>query len=643
MVAPRSPKKHNSLSHNNYFDGGNIIHNYVSKTLYPDYVKPISSARKREDGIDDDDVKKRRRSPRLASKSKEDVVVNTKEDVIPPPPRKRSTRNKKKVDILPIKEDVVVKKEDILPIEEVVDISKTKKSRKKSVEKPSTEAKETIIKLETGGDERDILISSVNKFMGEMKGLTCKEVKIFLEKNPNMTVDQKILFIEQNSTNHRDLRSWLMSQHWSVKELTYYFRTQQFIQLKLAEGIENAVNYFSDSADNKDPDCVEVSKILKELKEEQKTEEFRKQTWERLGYIADKVWSGLVSGLSLLYSATKYIFSLLYSYGIEIYKWIAKDPKMAKYTLISLKIMKKRLCRFVGHQMRTNNYIDINELKNKIHKYKLENNLLVSTDTDKVNLQDETTRDIFSEAAKQTMLKSLKELSEPVGIFVGGAVVTFLGLTSAPIIAGGTALGLGLAGLAKSDMFGKLSNLIGTCVTKVVSFGMEETADAAEDAIEIAIYVKNSNTCFDLLLELVDPRNCMQDMLRGYLRAEDTIQREILKQKEEDQMKKQEAEEEKRKQGKEVIVSEEDKIIRDQIAKQKEDDEKEIKRQYEEDLKKSNIFSRTWKRAYNYFSPQTKVELDEDQAIRNLLVSPTATTTTTTTTSDGKRRRKLKV
>jgi hypothetical protein len=360
MVAPRSPKKHNSLSHNNYFDGGNIIHNYVSKTLYPDYVKPISSARKREDGIDDDDVKKRRRSPRLASKSKEDVVI-------PPPPRKRSTRNKKKVDILPIEEDVVVvKKEDILPIEEVVDISKTKKSRKKSLEKPFTEAKETIIKLETEGDERDILISSVNKFMGEMKGLTCKEVKIFLEKNPNMTVDQKILFIEQNSTNHRDLRSWLMSQHWSVKELTYYFRTQQFIQLKLAEGIENAVNYFSDSADNKDPDCAEVSKILKELKEEQNTIEFRKNTWERLGDIANKVWSGVVSGLSWLYSATKHIFSLLYSYGIEIYKWIAKDPKMAKYTLISLKIMKKRMCRFVGHQMRTNNFIDINELKNKI-------------------------------------------------------------------------------------------------------------------------------------------------------------------------------------------------------------------------------------------------------------------------------------
>jgi hypothetical protein len=186
-------------------------------------------------------------------------------------------------------------------------------------------------------------------------------------------------------------------------------------------------------------------------------------------------------------------------------------------------------------------------------------------------------------------------------------------------------------------MFGKLSKLIGTCVTKVVSFGMEETADAAEDAIEIAIYVKNSNTCFDLLLELVDPRNCMQDMLRGYLRAEDTIQREILKKTEEDQIKKQKAEEEKRKQGKEVIVSEEDKIIRDQIAKQKEDDKEEIKRQYEEDLKKSNIFSRTWKQAYNYFSPQTEVELDEDQAVRNLLISPT------TTSSDGKRRRKLKV
>jgi hypothetical protein len=294
--------------------------------------------------------------------------------------------------------------------------------------------------------------------------------------------------------------------------------------------------------------------------------------------------------------------------------------------------------------MRTSNYIDINELKNKIHKYKLENNLLVSTDTDKVNLQDETTRDIFSEAAKQTMLKSLKELAEPVGIFLGGTVVSFLGLASAPFaIAGGAALGLvGLSGKG-SDWFGKLSDLIGKCVTKVVSFGMEETADAAEDAIELAIYVKNSNTCFDLLLELVDPRNCMQDMLRGYLRAEDTIQREILKQKEKEQMKKQEAEEEKRKQGKEVIVSEEDKIIRDQIAKQKEDDKKEIKRQYEEDLKKSNIFSRAWKQAYNYFSPQTEVELDEDQATRNLLLSPTATTTTTTTTSDGKRRRKLKV
>ena len=514
MGVKRSPRNNNSNSYNNFYDGGLIIQNYVSKTLNPTYIKPIFSCRtKDEDGINDDSNGKRKRS-----KPPPTAIIRKS-----PRLEAQNTKNKIKV------EDVVETT--------AVDVNRRKRSTKVKVQdqkiskKLTTKSKEPEPALETETNER-VLISSVDKFVGEMKGLTCKEVKIFLEKNPNMTVDEKITFIEQNSKNHRDLRSWLKSQHWSVKELTYYFRTQQFIQTKLAEGIENGVNYFSDSADDKDPDCIEVTKILEELKSQQKTEEWRAMAIDYLKRAANALWSGVVGAVTMIYSATKHIFSLLYSYGIEIYRWIAKDPKMAKYTLITLKIMKKRMCRFVGHHMRSNNYIDINELRNNVYKYKIENNLLVDNESDKINVLDETTRDIFSEAAKKTMVNTLKEMAEPVGTFVGGAVISFLGIASAPVaLAGGALLGVvGLAGGLGGDkgdkgtgMFEKLSSLIGTCVTKVVTFGMEETADAAEDAIEVALYVKNSNTCFSLLLELVDPRNCMQDMLKGYLRAEDSI------------------------------------------------------------------------------------------------------------------------
>lgn len=569
MVSKKSPKRPYNYVYNNYvYDGRvkNILN--VDDILNPTYVKPIRSVRTSlrtlsmdEDG---DEVRKPAKSPRK-------VKVKVEEEDVIKSPKKQSKKDAKLVDD---DEQIKSKKE----------LHKEEKKMKKTMVKDLKDAKFD----DDDADDKQV-ISTIDKFFGTI--LTCKEVKRYLEFNPYLSTTEKIEFIEKNSRDARSLKAYLTSQHWSVKELTYYYKASKFIKGNLVNGIKNTLDYFSVDTENSTPECKDVENMLKQLKEQKRMEEWRNKAWDWLKWLGSTLYnatSSLIStATSYLYSGIKNVFSLLLDTGFEIYKFIMKNPKLAKYTLITLVFMKKRLCRSVGSFIRSENYITKEDLKKGLQEYRIKER---STNPNKeVKLEDELTTDAFASILKNTITKSMNALSNDVGGYMGTAVVGLLG--GATLLSGGTAAPLTL--------------LIGTCVTKVVSIAMEEVADSVEEGMIVAQRVKDSDTCFSLLLELINPYACLDQMLKGYQLTDFQIEKDAKNAEEKAKVKELEELEKRKTQLTEEVTAA-------NAAKQKKIDE-----QYNKAYQNAPWYQKAWmatKRSVGYRETDVKFDQEESNA-----------------------------
>jgi hypothetical protein len=652
MGVKRSPRNTNTNtnSYNNFYDGGSIIKNYVRKTLNPTYIKPISSAKgkrfssKPDQGLEDlsffkknkgvsrlkqqreeeeearkqkekeeEEVKEQksvvtetiqRRSPRLLQKKSEAVSETTQ--------RRRSPRIQKKSEAETAA--LLIKKNESKEFEE-------EEAKEIQIEDESYDFKKNIDSFSDDNENTPKIIRNVKQFVGIMN---CKDIKKTLELNSWMTIDQKIDFINQNSVEHREFRAYVYKQHWGVKDLTAYFRTATFLQGTLSNKIEETVNYFTLSSENTDPDCQEIENILKELKAQKNTEEYKSMVWKSMIWLWDKmtslpslVISGISSAVFYGYKLIKWLFESVFSTGFKVYNWIREDPKMAKYTLITLKLLKRRTCKIIGSYLRTSNTLSKEDFDNVVRNYKVKDLVITEEVNDKKGYVDEIYKDALYAAAQKTLVKSLDQMSENVSTYLGSTITTLLG--------GAVATGAGVAAAATAPLSAAAMGgvaLVGWCVTKVVKTSMEEVADAAEDAIELGIYVKNSDTCFGLFFELVDPRNCLKDILLGYKRAEWDIEREALKDEEDKQKEKQKKEEELIKSGETVYVSQEDIEKRKEIAKRKKDEEEEVNQQYNKKLAKASYLDAFKMRAgsaWNFLTGQKNdIEFDDDKTLQDL-------------------------
>ena len=402
------------------------------------------------------------------------------------------------------------KNADVIDVDEEEEPKKTqkKKSAKKQTQKmmkSAVDAVEAEDKVVVKKNQKVPLVSSVGQFLGTLGMMDCKEMKAYLENNKEMSVDQKIQFLEQNTKGHRELKAYVVSQHWDVKNLTFFSRACNYIVSEMSSSMMSAVEYLMpQEAGETDPDCIELSELLKDLKKQKKASS--SSSWKDTAWEALKLAGKVLEKTLMLGGATIYvigygihtIMSTLFSYGFNLYTWITKDPKIAKYTLFTLVIIKRKCCRSAGeflneHQLITKDYFD-NKVKGKY-------GLKKGHDEDDVSVQWKVTETIAKDAAldasgkivTKSMIESAPKIGAWIGAAIGGILVPFTG---------GVSIGLG--------------PLIGSCIGTLTQISMEEVAYALEDAIAVGIFMKNVDGAFGFFVDVINPAVCIKEMAVAY-------------------------------------------------------------------------------------------------------------------------------
>jgi hypothetical protein len=379
--------------------------------------------------------------------------------------------------------------------------STTKKQTQKMM-KSAVEAVEAEDKVAVKKNQKVPLVSSVSQFLGTLGMMDCKEMKAYLEKNKEMSVDQKIKFLEQNTKGHRELKAYVVSQHWDVKNLTFFSRACNYIVSEMSSSMRSAVEYLMpQESEETDPDCLELSELLKDLKKQKKASS-SSASWKETAWEALKMAGKVLEKTLMLGGATIYvigygiytIMSTLFSYGFNLYTWITKDPKIAKYTLFTLVIIKRRCCRSAGqflsqHQLITKDYFD-NEVKGKYGHDEDDESV-------KWNVTKTVAKDAALDASGKIVTKSMIESAPKVGAWIGTAIGVFLSPYTA-----GASVGLG--------------PLIGNCIGTLTQISMEEVAYALEDAIAVGIFLENVDGAFGFFLDVINPTVCIKEMAVAY-------------------------------------------------------------------------------------------------------------------------------
>jgi len=510
---------------------------------------------------------------------------------------------------------------------------KTKKKSKKQMKKIAAEIPKAVDKLYKKADQQNIKIPisySEATALKHMNIMSCRDMKNYLNET-NLSLDQQIQFLKENTKGHRDLRAYIRSQHYGQKDLTFFVQSSNFVRNTLATKAQEAVASFSpDNSDSTDPDCIEMDALLIELEKQKKALKNREDwyNWTKnTGMDAlSFIWNGFKTAVSLtgsalywLGSGIYYVFSTIAQMGFDLWDWITKDPKTAKYVLISLKLLKKRSCRFIGKFIREKNLITKEELATR-YRSTVEMARAKPPEDILWDASNELAQDIFFKATQATVVKSMKDLAEPVGKYLAGSMSLLLGggAAVATVATGGAAgVAMAAAGAAGSaGAFSKLGEFLGMCTGKIVEVALDETADSMEDAIELGVLIKNQDTCFSLLFELVDPNACLKDMLKEYNQTEFNF-----KKKEQEAKEKEEKEQIKAAREKETPEErkENDKKRAEIQKKKDEEKQKKIQAQVDKEVEKAGFLGGTWLRTKNFFSPQKEIKFDEDEAYDALL------------------------
>ena len=510
---------------------------------------------------------------------------------------------------------------------------KTKKKSKKQMKKYAAEIPKEVEKIYKKADQQNkkIPISySEATALKHMNIMSCTDMKNYLNET-NLSLDQQIQFLKENTKGHRDLRAYIRSQHYGAKEMTFFVQSSNYVRNTLAIKAQEAVASFSpDNSDTTDPDCIEMDALLIELEKQKKALKNRDDwyNWTKsTGMDAlSFMWNGFKSAISLtgstlywLGSGIYYIFSTIAQMGFDLWDWITKDPKTAKYVLISLKLLKKRSCRFIGKFIREKNLITKEDLATR-YRSTVEMARAKPPEDILWDASNELAQDIFFKATQATLVKSMKDLAEPVGKYLAGSMSLLLGGGAAvATVATGGAAGVAMAAagaVGSAGAFSKLGEFLGMCTGKIVEVALDETADSMEDAIELGVFIKDQDTCFSLLFELVDPNACLKDMLKEYNQTEFNF-----KKKEEEAREKEEKIQIEAAREKETPEQrKENDKKRAEIQKEKDEEkQKKIQKQVDNEVKNAGYFGGTWLRTKNFFSPQKEIKFDEDEAYDALL------------------------
>ena len=324
--------------------------------------------------------------------------------------------------------------------------------------------------------------------------MDCTAIRKFLEKS-TMTIEERIVFIENNRSSSKHLKSWIQGQHMGQKELTMYSAVGKDILSMVGNNTYNLYNtLYGDSSDETDPDCVYLTNTLKEY-----YNQTRDERWSKLmkgaHAVVQNAWEFGKWGAGKAVDAVKYGLSWAITKGFELWTWISSNPKTAYFALTAISQVKTRVCRYVGGKLAEMG-IYMGQ-KESVLAY------IKKVYPDKEPPPPGSTLG--------DMYKSLKGVGEQVTLDV-------VSKQAGPLIKnifsmGGTVLKAGLGGAVAGIPFA--GPMLSGAVSAITDAVVEQTAEQAAQAAEMACYMKSVENTFSKLIEVINPFSCLEELAKS--------------------------------------------------------------------------------------------------------------------------------
>lgn len=329
--------------------------------------------------------------------------------------------------------------------------------------------------------------------------MTCSDIKTYLEST-DMSDEEKVIFIRQNMTDNRALRSFIEKQHYNLKELNFVSDAGSVILKTIGNEAykvyELMIGTTIEAED--EVDCQLLKDFVKNYENKQKQPGFFKQALET-GVEATKT-ALQYTGTALYYTGKaawetgKLLFqgfSYLISKGFQLWTWISSNPRSAYFALLTLKSLKNQLCKASGQALGI--FGSSTGTKKKLVAY--------------INYYRP---DI--QVTEHTSMTILKDVSKPfINDVIGKSIVGLFNKAwehKQKVVTGALAL-------AFTTVVGPVAGpMIGSGIGMMLDTIMDGAKESVSLIAEQTVYQTDVRNCFTALFELVNPIECIDKMLK---------------------------------------------------------------------------------------------------------------------------------
>ena len=375
-----------------------------------------------------------------------------------------------------------------------------------------TELNKTVIYLESAEDQ----------LLKQLGVMTCTELKHHLNKTPDLTEEEEVMFIEDNMRDTAALKKFVRELNLTPLQMTYFAKGGKEL-LKILK--EQVYAMFDKTA----PDKVDAEEeTCKELRDKvdrfyRKKGNISKSRWTAIIDFAKSSIKAAMAMTAQAFSAfwttltevakVRFIFQWAAAKGFVLWKWITTNPRAAYMALLTLKTAKSKMCSLFGDICNQLGYAPQQNsfLKEYLKKYPLDNGPGLG----------EFIKDILMPGFKKVIING------SVNIFETASMTGLQYLTGKD--SSGNNTGMGIAGAATFGF------TIGGPVGALVAGGVSVIAISVATAFlneskkmgEELVFQTEVNDAYNMFMQVINPMTCLNEMLRKTTQKEayDTVKK----------------------------------------------------------------------------------------------------------------------
>jgi hypothetical protein len=323
--------------------------------------------------------------------------------------------------------------------------------------------------------------------------MSCSDMLTYLEEHTELTSAERVVFIEQNLSGAKSLHSYLSKQHFGVAEANFYADGGKSLCAMMGSAARDMQDMFSSQElDESDPACAKIKEMLRILKQSSKAEGEGDRDWiDALKAGAKATWEGIkwVGGkvVNLGIAFAKWAADKAFQIGA----WIMRNPKTAYFAIMMLKGLRSTLCRKVGSAI---GYYGRG----------------TSADWFVKKMKELRPSYVYKPSS------SVKELMKDASGWMRPVIIDAAGGAIKAAVDGLWGSGIPILKKALSGTIAQIpiaGPLLSAATEVIIEGAAAASKEAAQLAAEQAIYAEHVKGAFGGLIELINPFQCIDQML----------------------------------------------------------------------------------------------------------------------------------